>query len=137
MAHGVGSPNGILYKYSTENNKLVGQVELGFFPATLEVSKSTGLLYIVNFNLHGGHDEISSVSIVDPDLMVEIERVQTGVMPHGSRLLNNGLKHYSVAMMSGELFELDAVEMVITRKLKTSSMNKSHHSMMHHNPLNI
>lgn len=133
MAHGVGSPNGILYKYSTENNKLVGQVELGFFPATLEVSKSTGLLYIVNFNLHGGHDEISSVSIVDPDLMVEIERVQTGVMPHGSRLLNNGLKHYSVAMMSGELFELDAVEMVITRKLKTSSMNKSHHSMMHHN----
>ena len=133
MAHGVGSPNGILYKYSTKTNNIVGQVELGFFPATLEVSPSTGLLYIVNFNLHGGHDQISSVSIVDPDLMIEIERVETGVMPHGSRLLNNGLKHYSVAMMSGELFELDAVEMVITRKLKTSNSKMSHHSKMHHN----
>ena len=51
MAHGVGSPNGILYKYSTKTNNIVGQVELGFFPATLEVSPSTGLLYIVNFNL--------------------------------------------------------------------------------------
>ena len=136
MAHGVGSPNGILYKYSTKTNNIVGQVELGFFPATLEVSPSTGLLYIVNFNLHGGHDQISSVSIVDPDLMIEIERVETGVMPHGSRLLNNGLKHYSVAMMSGELFELDAVEMVITRKLKTSNSKMSHHSKMHHNHSN-
>ena len=136
MAHGVGSPNGMLYKYSTKTNNIVGQVELGFFPATLEVSPSTGLLYIVNFNLHGGHDQISSVSIVDPDLMIEIERVETGVMPHGSRLLNNGLKHYSVAMMSGELFELDAVEMVITRKLKTSNSKMSHHSKMHHNHSN-
>ena len=136
MAHGVGSPNGILYKYSTKTNNIVGQVELGFFPATLEVSRSTGLLYIVNFNLHGGHDQISSVSIVDPELMIEIERVETGVMPHGSRLLNNGLKHYSVAMMSGELFELDAAEMVITRKLKTSNSKMSHHSKMHHNHSN-
>ena len=136
MAHGVGSPNGILYKYSTKTNNIVDQVELGFFPATLEVSRSTGLLYIVNFNLHGGHDQISSVSIVDPDLMIEIERVETGVMPHGSRLLNNGLKHYSVAMMSGELFELDAAEMVITRKLKTSNSKMSHHSKMHHNHSN-
>ena len=136
MAHGVGSPNGILYKYSTKTNNIVDQVELGFFPATLEVSRSTGLLYIVNFNLHGGHDQISSVSIVDPELMIEIERVETGVMPHGSRLLNNGLKHYSVAMMSGELFELDAAEMVITRKLKTSNSKMSHHSKMHHNHSN-
>ena len=136
MAHGVGSPNGILYKYSTKTNNIVGQVELGFFPATLEVSRSTGLLYIVNFNLHGGHDQISSVSIVDPEMMIEIERVETGIMPHGSRLLNNGLKHYSVAMMSGELFELDAAEMVITRKLKTSNSKMSHHSKMHHNHSN-
>jgi len=136
MAHGVGSPNGILYKYSTKTNNIVGQVELGFFPATLEVSRSTGLLYIVNFNLHGGHDQISSVSIVDPEMMIEIERVETGIMPHGSRLLNNGLKHYSVAMMSGELFELDAAEMVITRKLKTSNSKMFHHSKMHHNHSN-
>ncbi|GIT74081.1 MAG: hypothetical protein Ct9H300mP29_0750 [Candidatus Neomarinimicrobiota bacterium] len=67
----------------------------------MQISNATGLIYVVNFNLHGGHDEISTVSIVDPDEMIEIDRVETGIMPHGSRLLNNGLKHYSVAMMSG------------------------------------
>jgi len=132
MAHGIGTPNGTLYKYTTETNELVGSLELGYFPATLQISNSTGLLYIVNFNLHGSHDEVSSVSIVDPDLMVEIERIKTGVMPHGSRLLNNGLKHYSVAMMSGELFEIDAIGMNITRKLKTSSFHKSNHSKTNH-----
>ena len=117
MAHGI--PFGHLYKYRTGTDEMVDRVELGLFPATLQVSPATGLLYVVNFNLHGGHDEISTISIVDPEEMVEIDRVETGIMPHGSRLLNNGLKHYSVAMMSGELYELDAMRMVITRTLST------------------
>ena len=64
------------------------------------------------------------MSIVDPDEMIEIERVETGIMPHGSRLLNNGLKHYSVAMMSGELYEIDAMTMELKRTLSTSPMKK-------------
>ena len=73
----------------------------------------------------------STVSIVDPDEMIEIDRVETGIMPHGSRLLNNGLKHYSVAMMSGILYEIDAMTMEITRtiatappKMNVSSLNR-------------
>ena len=128
MAHGI--PFGHLYKYKTGTDQMVDRVELGLFPATLQVSIATGLLYVVNFNLHGGHDEISTVSIVDPDNMIEIERVETGVMPHGSRLSNNGLKHYSVAMMSGELFELDAVRMEITRKLSLGNHHKINHRKM-------
>ena len=85
-------------------------------------------------HLHGPHDEASTVSIVDPDNMIEIERVETGIMPHGSRLSNSGLKHYSVAMMSGELFELDAVRMEVTRKLSMENHHKiKHHKNIHHN----
>lgn len=118
MAHGL--PFGHLYKYKTGSDELVGRVELGLFPATMGISNSTGLLYIVNFNLHGGHEEASTVSIVDPDEMIEIERVETGIMPHGSRLLNNGMRHYSVAMMSGTLYEIDAMTMELTRTMPTA-----------------
>ena len=138
MAHGI--PFGYLYKYKTGTDEMVDRVELGLFPATMQISNATGLIYVVNFNLHGGHDEISTVSIVDPDEMIEIDRVETGIMPHGSRLLNNGLKHYSVAMMSGKLYEIDAMTMELKRTLSTAPKvmkmdNHSGHNMkqMDHN----
>ncbi|MBH31751.1 MAG: hypothetical protein CMG71_07170 [Candidatus Marinimicrobia bacterium] len=130
MAHGI--PFGHLYKYKTGTDEMVDRVELGLFPATLQVSHATGLLYVVNFNLHGGHDEVSTVSIVDPEEMIEIERVETGIMPHGSRLSNSGLKHYSVAMMSAELYELDAMQMSVTRKLSTGKKHQMMKGMQHH-----
>jgi len=142
MAHGV--PYGHLYKYKTGTDEMVDRVELGLFPATMGISNATGLIYIVNFNLHGGHTEPSTVSIVDPEEMIEIDRVETGIMPHGSRLLNNGLKHYSVAMMSGMLYEIDAMTMQITRTLSTAPPKKlmnahSGHNMkkMDHSKMNM
>ena len=142
MAHGV--PYGHLYKYKTGTDEMVDRVELGLFPATMGISNATGLIYIVNFNLHGGHTEPSTVSIVDPEEMIEIDRVETGIMPHGSRLLNNGLKHYSVAMMSGMLYEIDAMTMQITRTISTAPPKKkmnahSGHKMkkMDHSKMNM
>ena len=117
-----------MYKYKTGSDELVDRVELGLFPATMGISNATGLLYIGNFNLHGSHTEASTVSIVDPDEMIEIDRVETGVMPHGSRLLNIGLKHYSVAMMSGTLYEIDAMSMEVTRTIATSPPKMNSHS---------
>ena len=131
MAHGV--PYGHLYKYKTGSDEMVDRVELGLFPATMGISNATGLIYIVNFNLHGGHTEPSTVSIVDPDEMIEIDRVETGIMPHGSRLLNNGLKHYSVAMMSGTLYEIDAMTMQVTRTMSTSPPQKKMSAHSGHN----
>ena len=131
MAHGV--PYGHLYKYKTGTDEMVDRVELGLFPATMGISNATGLIYIVNFNLHGGHTEPSTVSIVDPEEMIEIDRVETGIMPHGSRLLNNGLKHYSVAMMSGMLYEIDAMTMQITRTLSTAPPKKEMNAHSGHN----
>lgn len=115
IAH--GKPFGLLYKYRTSDDKLVGECELGMFPATMQISPSTGLLYCVNFNLHGRMLP-STVSIVDPDAMVEVARTQTGPMPHGSRLSADGLHHYSCAMMSGHLFEIDAATFEVVRDLQ-------------------
>ena len=118
MAHGM--PYGKLYKYTTAQNELVGEVELGFFPATVSFSKATGLLYVANFNLHG--DPVpSTISVVEPATMTELEQVETGVMPHGSRTTPDGRRHYSVAMMSGQLYEIDAQAMDVRRTLYTGT----------------
>lgn len=115
MAH--GNPYGQLYKYETGSNRLVGSTTLGLFPATMDISRSTGLLYAVNFNLHG--DMVAStVSVVDPGSMMELEQIQTGIMPHGSRLSADGLKHYSVSMMDGFLHEVDAVSLEVMRTMQ-------------------
>jgi len=140
MAH--GNPFGILYKYKTGTDELVGQTTLGLFPATMQISTATGLLYCVNFNLHG--DMVpSSVSVVDPETMTELTKITTGAMPHGSRISPDGMKHYSVAMMSGELFEIDALNLSVSRKLdldassemKTNGMAGMDHSQMDHSKM--
>lgn len=139
LAHGI--PYGTLYKYSTETNEVVGSVKLGLFPASLQVSKATGLLYCVNFDLHG--DMVpSTVSVVDPEEMIEIDRIETGVMPHGSRISADGMYHYSVGMMSGELFEISTTKMKVTRKLNLDgkmeekpAMGGMDHSKMDHSKM--
>jgi DNA-binding beta-propeller fold protein YncE len=118
IAH--GKPFGLLYKYSTATHELVGQCELGLFPATMQISEATGLLYCVNFDLHGKM-EPSTVSVVDPDAMVEVARTTTGPMPHGSRISPDGRRHYSCGMMSDELFEIDTVTFEVTRTLHLST----------------
>lgn len=117
MAH--GKPFGLLYKYRTSDNTLVGEAELGLFPATMQISEASGLLYCVNFDLHGDMTP-SSVSVVDFEEMVEVERVTTGSMPHGSRLSPDGTRHYSCAMMTDEVYEIDALGFEVLRTLRLS-----------------
>lgn len=116
IAH--GKPYGRVVKYETGTNRRVGAAEVEMFPATMEISEATGLLHVVNFNLHG-EEEPSTVSVVDPEAMVEVNRIETGPMPHGSRFTSDGRTHYSVAMRSGTLFEIDAVKQTVTRTLPT------------------
>jgi DNA-binding beta-propeller fold protein YncE len=118
LAH--GKPYGTLYKYSTATNEVVGECELGLFPATMQISEATGLLYCVNFDLHGKM-EPSTVSIVDPDAMVEVSRTVTGAMPHGSRLSPDGMLHYSCSMMYDMLYEIDAVTFDLNRQLRLTT----------------
>ena len=114
VAHGF--PYGRVYKYTTGDDSVVGNVEVGFFPATMDVSPTTGFLFVANFNLHGDH-EPSSVSVIDTVSMSEIAQIKQGVMPHGSRLSPDGATSYSVAMMSDTLYEIDALTLKLGRTL--------------------
>ena len=132
LAH--GNPYGKLIKYSTQTNEVIDETTLGLFPASMQISKVTGFLYCVNFNLHGKMKP-STVSVVDAETMTEITQIKTGSMPHGSRVSNDGLKQYSVAMMSGELFEIDALSLNVSRKLNLDNYSKMDHSKMDHSKM--
>jgi DNA-binding beta-propeller fold protein YncE len=114
VSTGHGTPFGSLWKYATADDKLEGRVELGAFPATLQVSPDGYLAYVVNFNLHG-EMVASSVSVVATDEMLEIARIPTCVMPHGSRLNAQGTKHYSACMMDDLLVEIDTRALEVSR----------------------
>ncbi|MDQ3138790.1 MAG: YncE family protein [Gemmatimonadota bacterium] len=111
---GHGTPFGSLWKYGTADDRLEGRVELGSFPATLQVSPDGYLAYVVNFNLHGEMVP-SSVSVVATDEMLEITRIPTCVMPHGSRLNAAGTRHYSACMMDDMLVEIDTRALEVSR----------------------
>ena len=111
---GHGRPNGYLLKYRAADGEVVGQVSLGNFPASLDVSPDGDFAYVVNFNLHG--DMVpSSVSVVATKDMVEVARITTCTMPHGSRLDPTGVRHYSACMMDDALVEIDARAFKVSR----------------------
>jgi DNA-binding beta-propeller fold protein YncE len=111
---GHGTPNGILWKLRASDSRVLGRTELGLFPASLQVSPDGHYAYVVNFNLHG--DMVpSSVSIVSTAEMVEVARLTTCTMPHGSRLNPQGTKHYSACMMDDMLVEIDTRQFEVSR----------------------
>jgi DNA-binding beta-propeller fold protein YncE len=117
---GHGRPYGTAVKYTTADDRVVGQVALGLFPATADVSPDGNFLYVVNFNLHG--DMVpSSVSVVDTNQMLELARIPTCVMPHGSRVTRDGKRQYSGCMMDDLLVEIDAEQMRLTRTFRVSA----------------
>ncbi len=112
LAH--GRPFGSVWKYATKDDRVLGQTRLGFFPATMDINADGSLLWVVNFNLHG--DMVpSSVSVVATEPMLEVARIQTCAMPHGSRLNPQGTKHYSACMMDDMLVEIDTQTLKVSR----------------------
>jgi DNA-binding beta-propeller fold protein YncE len=132
---GHGRPFGTLWKYEAKSGKVLGKVTLGNFPATLDVSPDGTFLYVVNFNLHG--DMVpSSVSVVAAEDMLELKRIPTCTMPHGSRFNPQGTKHYSACMMDDLLVEIDTSTFKVARhfnltKGKEAGMNGSPVEMGH------
>jgi DNA-binding beta-propeller fold protein YncE len=109
-----GAPFGRLQKYNALTNASEGAVMLGNFPATAQVSPDGYFVYVVNFNLHG--DMVTSdVSVVSAAEMVEIARINTCTMPHGSRLTADGTHHYSACMMDDMLVEIDTRTLAVSR----------------------
>ncbi len=112
LAH--GRPFGSVWKYSAKDDRVLGRVRLGLFPATMDLNADGSLLYVVNFNLHGDMKP-SSVSVVATEPMMEVARIPTCTMPHGSRLNAQGTKHYSACMMDDMLVEIDTQTLKVSR----------------------
>lgn len=114
IAHGL--PFGSVFKYETGDDVSVNDVQAGLYPATMDISTSTGLMLVANFNLHGDM-EPGTLSVIDTVSMTEIAQIEQGIMPHGSRTSPDGKKHYSVGMMDDTLYEIDVMKLAVGRKL--------------------
>ncbi len=117
IAH--GTPRGHLWKFHAGPDTLIARTRLGLFPATMGLTPDGQFLMAVNFNLHG--DMVpSDVSVVYTPDMVEVTRVRTCMMPHGSRVRADGAKQYSACMHSERLVEIDVGSFEVTRRFDVS-----------------
>ena len=113
---GHGMPEGKMWKLKAGTGELAADpVDLGAFPASMDVSPDGFEAFAVNFNLHGAMAP-SSVSAVATSEMVEVERVEVCTMPHGSRFHPSGRHHYSVCMMDDQLVEVDVQGLGVSRR---------------------
>ncbi len=137
---GHGRPDGSAWKYRAGTDEVIKYTSLGLFPATTDITPDGNLIYVANANFHG--DMVpSSISVVATDQMIEVKRIPTCTMPHGSRLNHAGTKHYSVCMMDDMLVEIDTKKFVVDRyfmlaKGKEMGMTGAPvaHSMADHKP---
>lgn len=113
MSH--GRPNGRLEKYAVASGQRLGVVELGMFPATVDIAPSGAFVYAINFNFEDPAMRPSSLSVVAGETMTEVARPETCRMPHGSRLNPQGTLHYSGCMMNDLLVEVDARTLAVRR----------------------
>ena len=111
---GHGRPDGSAWKLQTGTEEVVKYTSLGLFPATADISKDGEFLYVANANFHG--DMVpSSISVVATGAMLEVKRITTCTMPHGSRLSPDGTRHYSACMMDDMLAEIDTQKFAVSR----------------------
>ncbi len=116
MTTGHGLPDGKLWKLEGGTGRLLADpVDLGRFPASVGVSPDGNWVYVANFNLHGRMVP-SSISVVYAPEMMELARVETCTMPHGSRVHPSGRFHYSTCMMDDQLVEIDGTELEVSRR---------------------
>ena len=120
MTTGHGFPDGKYWKYELGPDTLVGHgVLLGNFPASIDVTPDGLFSFSGNFNLHG--DMVpSSVSVVDTRSLIEVARIVTCTMPHGSRLEPSGFFHYHGCMMDDQLVEIDASKFAVSRRFSVA-----------------
>jgi DNA-binding beta-propeller fold protein YncE len=114
VSEGHGRPEGSVWKYRAGGNEVIKYTGLGMFPATTDITPDGNFIYVANANFHG--DMVpSSISAVATDQMIEVKRITTCTMPHGSRLNHAGTKHYSACMMDDLLVEIDTSKFAVSR----------------------
>jgi len=131
---GHGQPNGSAWKLKAGTDEVIRYTPLGLFPATMDISRDGEFIWVANANFHG--DMVpSSISVVATGEMVEVKRITTCTMPHGSRLNPQGTKQYSACMMDDMLAEIDTHKFDVSRhfvltKGKEMGMSGAPHGQM-------
>ncbi len=121
MTTGHGVPDGKLWKFHAGPDTLVADpVLLGYFPATLDITPGGLYAFVANFNLHGEMAP-STVSVVFTPSMVEVEQIETCVMPHGARLDSTGDFLYSACMMDDQVVEIDTRAFKVARRFSVAA----------------
>jgi DNA-binding beta-propeller fold protein YncE len=116
MTTGHGMPDGMYWKFELGPDTLVGApINLGNFPASIDVTPDGLYAFAVNFNLHGEMVP-SSVSVVYTPTNTEVARTTTCTMPHGSRIDPTGQWQYSTCMMDDQLVEIDTRTYKVARR---------------------
>jgi DNA-binding beta-propeller fold protein YncE len=114
VSEGHGRPQGSVWKYRAGSNDVIKYTSLGMFPATTDITPDGNFIYVANANFHG--DMVpSSISVVATDQMIEVKRITTCTMPHGSRLNHSGTRQYSACMMDDMLVEIDTSKFAVSR----------------------
>ena len=114
VSEGHGRPEGSVWKYRAGSNDVIKYTSLGMFPATTDITPDGNFIYVANANFHG--DMVpSSISVVATDQMIEVKRITTCTMPHGSRLNHSGTRQYSACMMDDMLVEIDTSKFAVSR----------------------
>ena len=114
LAH--GTPYGKIWKFTTSEDQLIDSTTVGLFPATMAVTPDGSMLLGVNFNLHG-HPTPSSVSAVFIPVLQEMQRIETCVKPHGSRVNHAGTLHYSGCIGDDIIVEISTDRLEVNRRL--------------------
>jgi DNA-binding beta-propeller fold protein YncE len=116
LTTGHGFPDGKYWKYELGPDSLVAPgVDLGVFPASIDVTPDGLYTFSANFNLHG--DMVpSTISVVYTPSPMEVGRIVTCTMPHGSRFDARGTFHYSTCMMDDQLVEIDTRSLRVSRR---------------------
>lgn len=120
MTTGHGVPDGKLWKFHAGPDTLVSDpILLGYFPATLDLTPDGLYAFVANFNLHGEMVP-SSVSVVYTPDMIEVERIETCIMPHGARMDPEGTFLYSACMMDDQVVEIDTRSFAVSRRFSVA-----------------
>ncbi len=122
---GDGTEDGELWKYrlgregATAARLEDGPVRLGPLSTSLGISPDGSFVFAPNFNLYGSHDPSTLSVVFGPDLL-EVERVELCIMPHGAGISPSGNHVYSVCMMDDQVVEVDALSMEVVRRFSVS-----------------
>ena len=120
MTTGHGVPDGKLWKFEAGSDTLVAApILLGWFPATMDLTPDGLYALVANFNLHGEMVP-STVSVVYTPDMIEVDQIETCVMPHGLRMAPDGLFAYSNCMMNDLMVEIDTRTFEVSRRFSVA-----------------